>query len=68
MTTKEELRHLVDSLSDAEAAELLDYARWLREESEALTPEELARAGRGEEEIRRGDTVSWDELRRDLKL
>ncbi len=68
MTTKEELRGLVDSLSDAEAAELLDYARWLREEGEALTPEELARVSRGEEEIRRGETVCWDELRRDLNL
>jgi hypothetical protein len=43
MPAKEELRSLVATLSDAEAAELLEYAHWLREESETLTPDELAR-------------------------
>ncbi len=68
MTSKEELRRLVDTLSDETAVELLDYARWLQQESEMLSDEELARAKQGEEEIRRGESVPWDELRRGLKL
>jgi len=67
-TTKEELRRLVDTLSDDAAAELLEYARWLQQESETLTDEERNLVLQGEEEIRRGDTVPWDELRRDLDL
>jgi hypothetical protein len=66
MTTKEELSELVNSLSDEEAADLLDYAHWLLEESEALTTEELARVRQGEEQIRRGDYVTLDKLKRDL--
>jgi len=67
MTTKEELRKIVDTLSDETAAELLDYARWLQQDSDTLTGEAHARVTRGEEEIRRGDTVAWDDLRRELK-
>lgn len=68
MTTKEELRQIVDTLSDEAAAELLEYAHWLRQEHETLTDEELARVKRGEEQVQRGETVAWDEVRRDLKL
>jgi len=68
MTTKEELRHLVDTLSDTEAADLLDYAHWLLEESETLSAEEWERVRRGEEQIRRGEYVSLDALKRDLGL
>jgi hypothetical protein len=68
MTTKEELRRIVEALNDETAAELLDYARWLQQERETLTEEERARVTRGEEEIQRGETVAWDHLRRELKL
>ncbi len=68
MTTKEELRKIVDTLSDETAVELLDYAHWLQQDSDTLTDEAGARVTRGEEEIRRGDTVPWDDLRRELKL
>ena len=64
MTTKEELRQILDSLDDVEAAELLDYARWLLEESETLTPEELERVHEGEEQIRRGECITLDALKR----
>ncbi len=68
MTTKEELRRIVDTLSDETAVELLDYAHWLQQESETLSDEELARVKRGEEELRRGESFPWDALRRGLKL
>jgi hypothetical protein len=65
MPAKEELRSLVATLSDAEAAELLEYAHWLREESETLTPDELARVREGQEQIKRGAYVTLDALKRD---
>ena len=68
MTTKEELRQIVDTLSDEDSAELLEYARWLQQEGEVLSDAEIARVQHGEEQIRHGETVSWDELRRELNV
>lgn len=68
MTTKEELRKVVDALDDAEAAELLKYAHWLRHEGETLTEEDLARVVRGEEQLQRGESIPWDKLRHDPDL
>ena len=48
MTTREELRRIVDILSEENAVELLEYAT--------------------EEQIRRGNSVSWKELRRQLDI
>jgi hypothetical protein len=68
MTTKEELRRIVDILSEEHAVELLEYAHWLEQEDETLTDEEIARATHGEEQLRRGERVSWEELRRQLSV
>ncbi len=68
MTTKEELRRTVDILSEEDAVELLDYAHWLEQEGETLTDEEIARAKQGEEQVRRGESVSWEQLRRELNV
>jgi|GraSoiStandDraft_51_1057287.scaffolds.fasta_scaffold352779_2 hypothetical protein len=66
MATKEELLRIVDTLSDEDAAELLDYAHWLQQDNETLSPQEAARVQRGEEQLARGETVAWDDLRREL--
>jgi cytochrome c553 len=68
MTAKEELRQIVDALSEEDAAELLEYAHWLQQEGETLSDAEIARVQHGEEQIRRGETVSWDQLRRELNM
>lgn len=68
MTTKEELRQIVDTLSEQEVSELLEYARWLRQTGETLSEVEIARVKHGERQIDRGEMVSWDELRRELGL
>jgi hypothetical protein len=68
MTPKDELRQLVDTLSDEDAAELLEYAHWLQQEGVTLSDAEIAHVQHVEEQIRRGETVSWDELRRGLNL
>ena len=65
---KEELRQIVDTLSDEDAAELLEYAHWLQQEGETLSKAEIARGQHAEEQVRRGDTVSWEELRRELNM
>jgi hypothetical protein len=67
VATKDELRRLVDTLSDAEASALLDYAHWLTEECDTLTPDELARVHEGEAQIRRGEYVTLNALNRALE-
>jgi len=68
LTTKEELRWIVDILSEEGAVELLEYAHWLEQDSETLIDEEIARAKPGEDQVRRGERVSWEELRRELNV
>jgi len=69
MTTKDDLHQLVDQLDEAAADELLDYTRWLAaEEDEPLTDEERARVEAGEAEIRRGDYVTLEDVKRRLGL
>lgn len=68
MTVKEELIHLVDLLNEENAREALDYVRWLLEEEEHLTPEELERVRQGEEELARGERVGLADLKRELGL
>lgn len=69
MTVKDDLHHLVDQLDEEAADELLEYARWLAtEEDEPLTDEELARVEAGEAELRRGESVSLEDLKRRLEL
>src|SRR5438874_9813067 len=64
--TKEELHHLVETLSEQAAAEVLDHVHWLQEEPESLTPEEIERVRQGEEQIARGEYVTLEQLRHDL--
>ena len=69
MTTKDDLHHLVDQLNEEAVGELLEYAQWLTaEEDEPLTDEELARVEAGEAELRRGESVTLDDLKRRLGL
>jgi hypothetical protein len=68
MTVKDALHELVDQLDEAAAGELLEYAQWLAaEEDEPLSEEERARVEAGEAEIRRGEYVRLEELRRRLE-
>ena len=69
MTVKDDLHHLVDELDEAAADELLEYAQWLgAEQDEPLSEEELARVEAGEAEIRRGDYVTLEDVKRRLGL
>lgn len=64
---KEELRRLIDQLSDREAFDVLDHVQWLlSDEEETLTEEELAQVEHDFEAIRRGEYVTLDEIKRQL--
>jgi len=64
MNVKDQLIELVRVLSEEDAAETLDYAERLRsQDDEELTPDELARAELGREQIERGQYVTLAELR-----
>jgi predicted transcriptional regulator len=68
VTVKDDLHHLVDELDEAAADELLEYAQWLTaDEDEPLTDEERARVEAGEAEIRRGEYVTLEEVKRRLE-
>ena len=65
MTTKQAIHEIVDALSDAEAEYLLQY---LKEETEGEYSEEfLARIEESRAEIRRGDFVTLDQLKAELR-
>ena len=68
MTAKEQLRELIERLSDEEAAELLDEVRWLVEETETLSETEMASVLEGEAEIARGEWVDGEAFFRSLGL
>ncbi len=64
---KEELHRLVDEMSDREALDALDHVRWLlSDEEETLTEEEMKQVEQDFEEIRRGEYVTRDEIKRRL--
>ena len=60
-----ELHRLIDKLSEQEAFDALDHVRWLlSNEEETLTEEELKQIEEDFEEIRRGEYVTLDEIKR----
>lgn len=67
MTIKEELHQLVDELDDLSAQDVLDYLRWLMQETETLSEKEFARVRAGEAEIERGEYTTLDELQRRIR-
>ena len=77
MTAKEQLRELVERLTEEEAAETLrlldqrtdDLTRMLDDaplDDESTTPEEDAAVQEALEAVARGDTISLEELRAEL--
>ena len=61
---KQELRKVVEELSEDESRILLKFAEWLREQKEELTDKEMAILRRGEKQIRKGDFVWWQDVKR----
>ncbi len=61
---KQELKKVVNELSDEESRIVLKFAEWLREQKEELTDKELAILQRGEQQARNGDFVWWRDVKR----
>ena len=60
MTAKEALRERVESLTEDEAAELLDRLEWESSEEEIPTPEQVELLLAGEAEFERGEFVDGE--------
>ena len=60
MTAKEALRERVESLTEDEAAELLDRLEWESSEEEIPTPEQVELLLAGEAECERGEFVDGE--------
>jgi hypothetical protein len=66
MTIREELHQLVDGLPEEDAAEALDYVRWLIAETDELTPGELAAVEAAEARMARREYTTLSDLRHQL--
>ena len=64
MTAKEALRERIDTLTEDEAAELLDRLEWESSEEEIPTPEQVELLLAGEAEFERGEFVDGEEFLR----
>jgi hypothetical protein len=64
-TTKETLHRVIDTLTEEQALDLLDYLN-LQADPDTLSPEELKAVREGEAAIARGEYVTLEQLRREL--
>lgn len=72
-TPNEELEQLVKHLNDKNKVVAKSFLSWLLEkqlddEDDTLTPEDIKAIEMGREELRNGETVSLEELKRELQL
>jgi hypothetical protein len=70
-SVKARLRELVELIDEDEESmeEAIDYLRWAASnQPEELTPDEWEALRKGKEQIARGETVPWDEVKRELGL
>ena len=64
MVVKEELRDAIEKLSDEESRLVLKFARWLVEQEDELTEQEVALLRRGEEQFESGEYTWWQDVKR----
>ena len=63
-TVKEEIRRVLEQLSDEQSRVILKFAQWLAEQEEELTQEELALLQQGEEQFAKGEFAWWRDVKR----
>ncbi len=63
MSSKEELRRLIEHLDDRWVDDVADSVRWLQQDTDTLTPDEWQRVQHGERELAHGDRVSLKDWR-----
>jgi hypothetical protein len=69
----EELEQLVRHLNDKNKLVAKSFLSWLLEkqlddENDTLTPEDIKAIEQGRQELKNGETISLEDLRRELKL
>lgn len=64
-TLKEELHSLIEQLSDEEAEQILDFIN-MRLDPDELTEEEVQAVLRARDELERAETMTLDELNKEL--
>jgi lipoate-protein ligase A len=62
-TTRDDLNQLLELLPE-ELSQVLDFVKVLLEEPEDLTDEEWEEVHKEKEEIKRGEWVRWEDVRR----
>ncbi|PJB49627.1 MAG: hypothetical protein CO103_04630 [Chloroflexi bacterium CG_4_9_14_3_um_filter_45_9] len=62
--TKEELKNLVEQLSDEESRLAFKFIRWLVEQGDELTEQELTLLHQGEQQFERGEYTWWKNVKR----
>jgi cytochrome c553 len=63
---KEKIMEQIQSLSDEEMSQVLDFIKLLREQPEELTNPELEQIKAGQEEFARGEWSRWKDVKRDV--
>jgi hypothetical protein len=61
---REELKNLIEELSDEGSRLVLKFTRWLVEQEDELTEQELTLLRRGEEQFEKGEYTWWRDVRR----
>jgi hypothetical protein len=64
--TKGKIIEQIESLSDEEVSQVLDFIKLLREQPEELTEREREEIKAGQEEFARGEWSRWKDVRRDV--
>ena len=64
MSSKDELRRLIDHMDDRWVDDVVDYVRWLQQDTDTLTPDEWQRVQHGGRQIAQGDRVNLKDWRR----
>ena len=65
MSSKDELRRPIEHMDDRWVDDVVDYVRWLQQDTDTLTPDEWQRVQRGERELAQGDRVTLKDWRRE---
>ena len=63
-TLREELHQLVEGLSEDDLSEVKDFVKVLLKEPDELSDEEIAELKKGEKEVREGDWVWLEDVKR----
>ncbi len=69
MNLREEIIKSLNNLSEEDLEGVLEYINFIQEPEEVeATEDEIAAIARGEEEYRRGEFVSWRDIKKEINF